>query len=149
MTDAPLNEPNAHFTDGERMELQACRYQVTPDTSLSIIQLAASWAAHVRKIGADRTMPPDHPRTWGPYDLVAALHIRDFLARCADQLSPELKAKVITRILPYDQMFQDITQPDDNQLVARIEGESVADKPWWWHRIPDSGPMLDELRALS
>jgi hypothetical protein len=149
MTDAPLDNPNAHFTKEELGELESCRYQVTPDRSLSITELAASWAAHVRKIGADRTMPPDDPRTWGPYDLVAALHLRDFLARCTDRLPTELREKVIVAVLPYDQMFRDITQPDDDQLVALIEDESVADKPWWWHRIPDSGPMLDELRAFS
>jgi hypothetical protein len=149
MTDAPLDEHNSHFTESERAELDSCRYQVTPDKSLSVIELVTAWAAHVRKIGADRTMPPDDPRTWGPYDLVAALHIRDFLARCADRLPAELRDKVIAAIVPYDQLFREMTQPDDSQLVARIEQESVAGEPWWWHRIPDSGPLLDELRALS
>ena len=149
MTDGPLDEPDAHFTESERAELEACRYQVTPHKTLSVIQLAAGWARHVRKIGADRTMPPDDPGTWGPYDLVAALHIRDFLADCADQLPMDLREKVSAAILPYDQLFRDMTQPDDDQLVALVEEENVAGKPWWWRRIPDSGPLLDELRALS
>lgn len=149
MPHAPLSELKSHFTESERTELESCRYQVTPEKSLSVIELAAAWAAHVHKIGADRTMPPDDPRTWGPYDLVAALHIRDFIACCVHRLPPELRDKVIAAILPYDQMFREMTQSDDSQLVARIEEESVEGKPWWWHRIPDSGPLLDELRALS
>lgn len=148
MAEGPLNEPGVHFTEDEQAELEACRYQVTPDTSLSVIQLAAGWACHVRKISTDRTMPPDDPHTWGPYDLVAALHLRDFLARCTERLPRELRDKVIAATLPYDQMFRDITQPDDDQLVALIEDESVAGKSWWWHRIPDSGPMLDELKTF-
>lgn len=148
MTDAPSGS-NAHFTKGEWTDLEACRYQVTLERSLSVIELTAAWAAHVRMIGADRTMPPDDPRTWGPHDLVAALHLRDFLSHCAEQLPRELKDKVNAVIVPFDEMFQEITQPDDSHLVALVENESVADKPWWWHRIPDSGPMLDELRAFS
>jgi hypothetical protein len=149
VTDAPLDEQAPLFTERERAELDPYRYQLTPGKSLSVVDLATAWAAHVRKIGADRTRPPDDPRTWGPYDLVAALHIRDFLARCADTLPVELKDKVSAAVVPSDQLFREMTQPDDSQLVARIEQQSVAGKPWWWHRVPDSGPLLDELRALS
>lgn len=149
MTGAPLDEQGPLFTERERAELDPYRYQVTPHKSLNVVELATAWAAHVRKLDADRTMPPDDPRTWGPYDLVAALHIRDFLVRCAEQLPAELKDRVAATVAPSDQLFQEITQPDDGQLVARVEQESVAGRPWWWHRVPDSGPLLDELRALT
>jgi hypothetical protein len=148
VTDAPLDEPNAHFTEGERAELESCRYQMTPQRSLSVIELATAWALHVRKIGADRTMSPDDPRTWGPHDLVAALYIRDFLADCVSRLPAELRVKASAAIRPYDEMFQALTQPDSDRLVARVAESSLEGKPWWWHRIPDSGPMLDELRTF-
>lgn len=148
MTDAPLDEPNARFTEGERTELESCRYQASPRRLLSVIELATAWALHVRKIDADRTMPPDDPGTWGPHDLVAALYIRDFLADCVSRLSAELRDKVITAIRPYDEMFREVTQPDGEHLVARAAALSLEDRSWWWYRIPDSGPMLDELRAL-
>jgi hypothetical protein len=149
MTDGPLEEPNAHLTDDERALLESCRYQVAPQRSLSVIQLAASWARHVRKIGTDRTMPPDHPQTWGPYDLAAALHLRDFLADCISRLPAKLGDKVIAVVRPYDEMFQEMTQPDDDHLVQMVSDSSLEGKPWWWHRIPDSGPMLDEFRAWA
>jgi hypothetical protein len=93
-------------------------------------------------------MPPDDPGTWGAHDLVAALYIRDFLADWISRLSAELHYKVITAIRPYDEKFLELTQPDGEHLVARAAALSLEDKPWWWHRIPDSGPVLDELRAL-
>jgi hypothetical protein len=61
------------------------------------------------------------------------------------RLSVELGEKVSSAIQPYDVMFRSITQEDRDQLVERVAEQSVSDKPWWWHRIPDSGPMLDEL----
>jgi hypothetical protein len=149
VTDGPLDEPNARFTDSERAELESCRYQMSPQRSLNVIELATAWALHVRKIDADRTMPPDDAHTWGPHDLVAALYIRDFLADCLSRLPERLNEKASVAIRPYDEGFLAVTQPDDDQVVARVAEVDVAGKPWWWHRIPDSGPMLDELRAFS
>jgi hypothetical protein len=148
VADAPLAEPSFHFAEDERAELERCRYPVTPQRSLSVIELATAWALHVSKIGADRTASPDAPATWGPHDLVAALYIRDFLAECIGQLPAELGEKVSVAIRPYDEVFRSVTQLDRDRLVAHVAEVSVIDKPWWWHRIPDSGPMLDELRAF-
>lgn len=149
MTDAPLEKSNAYFTEGERAELESCQYHLTPERSLSVIELATSWALHVRKIDSDRTMPPDDPARWGPHDLVAALYIRDFLNRCISWLPTELGEKVIDAIRPYDDMYRAITHPDDKRIMARVAERSVTNKPWWWHRIPDSGPMLKELEEFS
>ena len=148
MTDKSPAEPRFHFADGERAELESCRYEMTPQRSLSVIELMAAWALHVNKIGADRTALPDDPATWGPHDLVAALYIRDFLAECVSRLSTELGDRVGAAIRPYDDMFRSVTQLDRDHLVARVAEMSMIDKPWWWHRIPDSGPMLDELLAF-
>jgi hypothetical protein len=148
VTDGPLDDPGA-FTESERAELESCRYQVSPQRSLTVIELATAWALHVRKIDGDRAAPPDDPRTWGPHDLVAALYIRDFLADCLSRLPGGLGEKASAAIRRTDEMFVAVTQPDDGHLVAPVAEVDVAGKPWWWHRIPDSGPMLDELRAFS
>ena len=62
------------------------------------------------------------------------------------QKAEELSGKVIAAIRRYDELFLAVTQSDDDHLVTHVSELDLADKPWWWHRIPDSGPMLDELR---
>jgi hypothetical protein len=149
VTNEPLDELGARLTGTERADLESCRYQMTPERSPNVLELVAAWALHVRKIDADRTRPPDDPRTWGPHDLVAALYIRDFLADCLSRLPAALSDKVIAAVHPHDELFQAVTQDDYGQFVARVADLDVTGRPWWWHLIPDSGPMLDELRALS
>ena len=133
------------FTEGETIELESCRHEVNPHRSFSTRDLVISWALHVDKIDRDRFKSADDRSIWGGYDLVAAMSMRDFLAGCIDRLPEPLRGKVVATTEKYDRQYRSITVADDDGLMERFTDGELSSAPWWWHRIPDRGPTLDEL----
>jgi hypothetical protein len=140
-------EVRGHFSRDELARLDDCTLTLGTSKLVTIIDLIVGWATHVDKIDCDRIESLDNPKTWGPYDLLAAMSIRTFLQGCVDRVPAPLRAKVVAVIDRHDGHFWAITQPDIEHLVSKFEDTDVDQKPWWWHRVPDSGPMLEELRA--
>lgn len=136
-----------HFTSDELEVLDSCRYNYADGRSTGVVDLIVAWMLHVDKIDADRSAALDDPKTWGPYDLIAAMTMRKFVERCIEQLPDTLGAKVMSVVSVPDDHFRAITQPDTDDLVLRFEDDVAGETAWWWHRIPDSGPILMELRG--
>jgi hypothetical protein len=132
------------FSDAELSDIKSQPYQVGR-RSFTVLELLAAWAAHVEKIDKDRTKSSSDPKVWGAYDLLAAMSMRSSLEKSMSQMHDSIRAKISALTAEIDKQFVSITQPDEKHLVAEFEEADLSNRPWWWHRIPDSGPILDEL----
>ncbi|WP_280270701.1 hypothetical protein [Nocardia wallacei] len=140
-----VNGIRARFDGHEALELESCRHQVNEWRSFGVLDLLVSWALHVEKIDSDRFGSAGDRGVWGGYDLVAAYSIRDFLAGCIERLGEPLKDKVLGVVDVYDTRLRSVTVRDDKRVLGRYVDSDLSAAPWWWHRIPDSGPLLEEL----
>ncbi|SEC52144.1 hypothetical protein SAMN04489727_4054 [Amycolatopsis tolypomycina] len=147
VNEEPALQVDDTFSEAERVELSAFRYAVDDEKSLGVLDLLVAWALHVRKIGADRAKPASDRDVWGAHDLVAAMFLRSFLAVCLEELPQPLHGKVAEQVARHDERFKSMTRPDDERLLEQVAGEDLSAKPWWWHRVPDSGPIAEELRG--
>ncbi|MEV4239055.1 hypothetical protein AB0J47_28190 [Nocardia sp. NPDC049737] len=132
------------FSDTELADIKSQPYQVGR-RSFTVLELVAAWAAHVEKIDKDRAKPTSDPKVWGAYDLLAAMSMRSSLEKSMSQMPDSIRGKISFLTTEIDKQFVSITQPDEKNLVAEFEEADLSNRPWWWHRIPDSGPILDEL----
>ncbi|MGV9823794.1 MULTISPECIES: hypothetical protein [Nocardia] len=135
----------SNFSEAELNELEECRHKINDTRSFGTLDLLTSWALHVDKIDKDRARTANDPSVWGGYDLVGALSIRDFLSGCIDRLSEPLRKKVAAVADGYDEQFRAVTKFDENRSIERFTDSGLEAAPWWWHRIPNSGPLLVEL----
>ncbi|MFJ1459614.1 hypothetical protein [Nocardia sp. N2S4-5] len=145
MSEELTDEIRSGFEDSEIAELESCRHQVNEWRSFGVLDLLVSWALHVEKIDSDRFGSAGDRGVWGGYDLVAAYSIRDFLAGCIERLGEPLKDKVLGVVDVYDTRLRSVTVRDDKRVLGRYVDSDLSAAPWWWHRIPDSGPLLEEL----
>ena len=107
-----------------------------------LLDLVDSWARHVRRF-ARESSGADFDSSWGVYDYIAALHIRDAVARgLGDQ--PDLPPPVAAA----DELLRRFTEPDHDRLLQRAEPDAPRD-PWWWQRVPSAGPVATDLAALK
>ena len=119
--------------------------QVAPDHRIDLVDLVLAWNGHVERIERELTTSSDEPTAWGAYDLVAALCLRDFLRDGLSGLGEGLRQRVELPILDIDNRFIAYTELDNRGLVERIDGRSRPSSEWWWHRIPRSGPVREDI----
>ncbi|AHH15020.1 hypothetical protein NONO_c02030 [Nocardia nova SH22a] len=82
---------------------------------------------------------------WNEYDLCAALTIRDYLDVAIDMLPIALAAKVSEYVRGPDSRFRAVTVADSGNRMAAIAQVDPTGRGWWWYRVPDSGPILEDL----
>ncbi|RDI52662.1 hypothetical protein [Nocardia mexicana] len=145
MNEKYSEEMRSKFDGPELEELDSCRYRVNDYKSFGVLDLLVSWKLHTEKIDSDRFKSPGDRGVWGGYDLVAALSVRDFLADCIDQLSEPLRNRIMDLVDECDELFRSISVSDDRRLLDQYADSDLSTAPWWWHRIPDSGPLRAEL----
>ncbi len=145
MNDVTTESISQQFTEAELSELAACRHVINAAKSFDTLELLIAWAHNVAKIDTDRTAEPLSARAWGGYDLIGSLSLRDFLDKCVDRLDEPLRSKVSSTAEKFDNHFRSITVHDENNLLEKFTDGGLADAPWWWHRIPNSGPILTDL----
>jgi hypothetical protein len=89
---------------------------------------------------------------WGFHDYIAALLIRDRVEKYLP-IAPDFStARIAEFIKKYDDEFVSFTQDDHNELLidfattggGMADGQFMMDR-WWWHRVPRSGPVIEEL----
>lgn len=110
-----------------------------------VIQLRDAWAAHVRKIDADRALPYEDHTVWNEHDLCAALIIRDCLQLAIDGLPAEVASKATEYAATVDESFRSYTVADSGRRMAAVAEMGLRDRGWWWFRVPDSGPIVQDL----
>jgi BMFP domain-containing protein YqiC len=93
-------------------------------------------------------MEPD-PKIWGAYDLVGTLFNRDKVEAMLARLPEALADKVRGVVDEFDEEYRAITVDDDRGEIVEIGDVSRDRDGWWWHRIPDRGPVREELDRLT
>ncbi|WP_190816524.1 hypothetical protein [Saccharopolyspora pogona] len=139
----------SNFTADDIDQLSATMVDVAPSRSVALAELIEAWRRHVDKIDSDRARSADDRSVWVAHDLVAALSLRDFVQKGRDLLDSVLRDKVDRHLDQVDSRFLDITEEDARNLVGVVAERDVTTKGWWWHRIPDSGPMREDIKHYA
>ena len=130
----------------ERERLGAVVVDLGYDRTRSLPTLIQGWADHVDRLVAERDLDPDEGSRWTPYDLVAALHIRDFVERGLRDLPADLAAVAHRAIDPVDAALREFTAPDTDGLLRRwLPDDERPGDSWWWRRVPVAGPVAHDL----
>jgi hypothetical protein len=133
----------------ERERLEAVVVDLGHERARPLSSLIQGWADHVDRLVAERDVDPDEGTRWTPYDLVAALYIRDFVERGLRGLPPDLAAAARRAIDPVDAAFTGFTAPDSEGMLRRwLPPEERPGDGWWWGRVPTTGPVAHDLREL-
>jgi hypothetical protein len=153
MTDDPYGSSGVlDAADGGRLE--AVRFDLGHGNSRTVAELVAGWAAHVRRLAAERDRDAADRDVWTAHDYVAALLIRRFVARALEGLDDaglrERTAVAVTRV---DDELRGFTEPDGRGLVRGFAADDAGTpdpvREWWWSRIPVSGPVRAELEGFA
>jgi hypothetical protein len=118
-------------------------FELGAGRTVSLVELLEGWAAHVVRLRTESLLPIQDD-AWGMHDLVAALFIRDGLERALAG-GPVSGSAIVAAV---DDLYRSFTVVDELQLMHLIE-PSAKHAGWWWGRIPSSGVVADELRALA
>jgi hypothetical protein len=118
-----------------------------------LIEPAAGWAGHVERLKSElRVTAANHPRSWGFHDYIATLLIRDRVEKLLPSVPEALRNRVTAFVQGYDDELTSFTKDDRDELLIRFasSGGGLTEKEfmasqWWWHRIPQSGPVVEEL----
>jgi hypothetical protein len=137
------------FTDAEIAEIAAHAVPFTDERKLDAIDLSIAWESRVRKIDLDRTLPWSDRSVWNEHDLAGTLFIRDFLQDALDQLPPSLRERLERWVEEADDRFRSYTVDDPAGRMAVIADVDLTERPWWWHRVPASGPIVEDLTRYS
>jgi hypothetical protein len=139
------HEIRSLFSDAEIAEISAHPVQFTDERKLDAIDLATGWANRVRKIDADRALPWSDHSVWNEHDLAGTLFTRDFLQEALDQLPLSLRKRLESWVAQVDDHFRSYTVDDPAGRMATIAEVDLTARPWWWHRVPVSGPIVEDL----
>jgi hypothetical protein len=120
-------------------------WQLGGNTERDSIDLAVARADSVRKIDLDRALPYSDRSVWTEHDLAGTLFLRDHLHRALSQLRPPLLERMERHVAAADGRFRSCTVDDPEQRMAKVADVDMTDLPWWWFRVPDSGPIAEEL----
>jgi len=135
----------ALLSDADLAEIRAHPIVLGTDPERDAIDMAVAWAKHVAKIDADRALAWTDHSVWNEHDLAGSLFQRDFLERAMGQLPTALREKLAVWVAGVDGRFRSFTVDDPDGKMARIADVDLTGRPWWWRRVPDSGPIVEDL----
>jgi hypothetical protein len=138
-------EIRSMFSDAEIAEIATHTVRLTEDTAPDAIELAMGWANRVQKIDLDRALPWSDRTVWNEHDLAGTLFVRDFLQDALEQLPATLRERLETWVAESDERFRSYTVDDPAGRMAKIAEVDLTGRPWWWRRVPDSGPITEDL----
>jgi hypothetical protein len=133
------------FSEAELAEIAERPVILGENTERDAIDLAIGWQKHVQKIDADRDRPWSDRSVWTEHDLAAALFLRDFLQLGLDRLSPSVRDRLGRHVAATDAQFRSYTVDDPDSPIALVAHVDLSAKPWWWRRVPVSGPIAEDL----
>jgi hypothetical protein len=137
------------LTDDELSEIAAHPIALADGTESHAIDLAVAWNLHVRKIDQDRALPWSDRSVWTEHDLAGALFLRDRVERSLNKLPPTLAAKLRTYVDAADTRFRSFTVDDSGERLGKIASVDFAGRGWWWFRVPNAGPISQDLARYS
>lgn len=133
----------------EVSKLRQISVRVSASREIDLYDLVAGWYQHVRKMESDLQLPDSDRTVWGAYDLLAALSLRDFMARGLGELDPDCSTAASAAVKDVDDRFLSYTEQDDSQRIETLDDSIGEGRGWWWKRIPVNGPIRREMDAIS
>jgi hypothetical protein len=109
------------------------------------LDLIDSWSAHVVRFALESGASEPSGTDWGVHDYIAALYIRDQVRLCVHQVTPTKEDAPFT-VQAADELLRSFTVPDIDERLRHVAND-VPRSPWWWGRIPSSGPVARDLEA--
>jgi hypothetical protein len=144
MRDIPP-EIRSTLDDHDLSEIEAHKVAVGGRTERDAIDLGVAWAKNVKKIDSDRELPASDRRVWTEHDFAGTLFLRDHLERALNQLSPAVREKIERWVAETDDRFRSFTVDDSGQRTAKVAEVDTSGRGWWWFRVPESGPIAEDL----
>lgn len=139
-----VDEPVALFR-----ELEGILKPVTSSHSLSLATMLRGWSRHVRRfVGGIHSTPINDAVIWGADDYIAALTIRSMIEETRTEVPSGLATQFDAWLDRVDAEYRDFAVPDEQGLIPRWVHDEVPDG-WWWHRVPPSGPILEDLLEMQ
>lgn len=86
---------------------------------------------------------------WNEHDLAGSLFQRDFLAQALEALPEPTRSKLADWVATADQRFRGYTTDDPSGRMGRVAEVDLAGRGWWWRRVPDSGPIVEDLARYA
>lgn len=80
-------------------------------------------------------------------DLIFTLGRRDLIEQTIPRLTGQLRTAVERWVAAYDREYLSSTVEDPRDWVA-YKAKGRSGEAWWWHRIPDCGPVAEEYAAF-
>jgi hypothetical protein len=119
-----------------------------PHSGCSMVR-ASKWTARATGRPARSVRRATRPWTdrtvWNEHDLAGTLFARDFVQDALDQLPPSLRERMARWVAESDERFRSYTVDDPAGRMAKVARIDLAGRPWWWRRVPDSGPITEDL----
>lgn len=107
---------------------------------VSILKLADDWAEYVLRLEGQRIEVGSDLA--GIKEFVAGLMVRDRLEKGLNPDAGDTPAPAL--VLAVDALYRACTHRDDHRVLALLD-EDLPTSPWWWERIPASGPLASEF----
>ena len=85
---------------------------------------------------------------WGADDYIGALTMRSMIEEVRGRVPIPLEAQFDEWLSRIDADYQGLTDPDDEGLLSTWIHDEVPDE-WWWHRVPPSGPIREDLLRMT
>jgi hypothetical protein len=133
------------FSDAEIAEIAARSVRLTEQREIDAIELATGWANSVQKIDLDRALPWSDRTVWNEHDLAGTLFTRDRLQQALERLPAPLRDRLTGWVAGVDERFRSYTVDDPAGRMAKLAEVDLTGRPWWWRRVPDSGPIVEDL----
>ena len=114
--------------------------------SFTIDELVDGWRGEVGKLVRELDSSADEETAWGAYDYVGALLARERLEFGLTLLTSDEVAQAMREVSDIDDELIDMTEADVHGMLRRFILDEH-DDAWWWHRIPERGPVRDEINA--
>ncbi|HEX5203379.1 MAG TPA: hypothetical protein VFW27_25895 [Actinoplanes sp.] len=133
------------FDAAEIAEIESRTVPLSGDRTADALELAAGWAGRVDKLDRDRALPWSDRTVWNEHDLAGSLFVRDFLQQALNGLPETTRRKLAEWVGAADQRFRGFTVDDPAGRMSRVAEVDLGGRGWWWRRVPDSGPIVEDL----
>ena len=136
---------------GKRMrssELATITIASPEGRTTELLDLVDAWAGHVMRLSVEAHQDSDSLEfPWGVHDFIAALYIRDRVEHGIRQRSLSSNADIPPTVAVADELFRSFTLEDRQGTLQSVAQDAPTD-PWWWRRLPKTGPVIAELHAI-
>lgn len=141
----------ARFTAVELAELAQLNSSSSGQPKFRLVNQVATWGYEVQRLSGqlDRSLAERDPAILGAYDLVGALFTRDRAETATAGAPDSVRGRVREVLDGFDAAYRAITVDDARDEITRAADVRRFRAGWWWHRIPDRGPVRQELDGFS